>query len=100
MISKLIIINKSANRALEKGLIISNDEYIEYVDPRNINLGAKIVSKIENAQTVIKNLELVFLKGNYFFKNNRFPLSVELVLDFTLWEGLPCFFYIHDSSIV
>ena len=57
--------------------VIYNNEPI-YVDPRNINLGAKIVSKIENAQTVIKNLDLKTIdKQKYYTKS--FDLGIPLI---------------------
>lgn len=44
-LTSIIIINNLSDKSLETGLIISNNEYIEYVDPRNINLGNRIVIK-------------------------------------------------------
>ena len=68
-------INKSK---ISKGsTVIYNNEPI-YIDPRNINLGAKIVSKIENAQTVIKNLDLKTIdKQKYYTKS--FDLGIPLI---------------------
>ena len=67
----------SKSRISKGSTVIYNNEPI-YIDPRNINLGAKIVSKIENAQTVIKNLDLKTIdKQKYYTKS--FDLGIPLI---------------------
>jgi len=41
-----------------KGFTTKYNENLIYIDPRNENLGAKIISKIENTESIIKNLNL------------------------------------------
>ena len=41
-----------------KGFTTSYDDEIIYIDPRNKNLGAKIISRIENTEKLIKKLNL------------------------------------------
>ena len=41
-----------------KGFTTKYNENLIYIDPRNENLGAKILSKIENPENIIKNLNL------------------------------------------
>ena len=63
-LTSIVIINNSSDRGLEVGLIISHNEYIEYVDPRNINLGHKILIKNELVDNLINsnNFELSNIK--------------------------------------
>jgi len=53
-----------------KGFTAIYDNNPIYIDPRNENLGAKIVSKIENFENVIKNLNLRKINiNNYYTKS-------------------------------
>ena len=49
-------------------LIYKND--LAYIDPRNKDLGAKIVSKIENSEIVIKNLNLKKVDKNKYYQKS------------------------------
>ena len=57
-LKSMIIINNISEKNLEIGKIIFNNQYIKYVDPRNINLGYRII--IEN--NLLDNL----IKSNNF----------------------------------
>ena len=87
-LSSLIIINKSANRALEKGLIISNDEYIEYIDPRNINLGHRVIIKNELVDKLINSNKFVLTNIKEYQKimiKNLIPNSInDLIINKSL----------------
>ena len=53
-----------------KGFTAIYDNNPIYIDPRNENLGAKLVSKIENFENVIKNLNLRKINiNNYYTKS-------------------------------
>jgi len=53
-----------------KGSTATYNNEVTYIDPRNINLGAKIISKIKNIQTLIKNLNLKKIdKQKYYTKS-------------------------------
>ena len=71
--SSIISIEKfkeiSKTQALKGSTIIYNEELI-YMDPRNEDLGAKIISKIENVEKIIKNLNLKKIdKKKYYIKS-------------------------------
>ena len=54
----------------QRGLTINYENELIYVDPRNQNLGAKIVSKIENIENIIKNFNLKKIdKQKYYIKS-------------------------------
>jgi len=54
----------------EKGSTLSCENERVFLDPRNKNLGAKIVSKIENIENIVKKLELKKIdKKNYYEKS-------------------------------
>ena len=53
-----------------KGFTTSYNEEIIYIDPRNKNLGAKIVSRVENTEKLLKNLSLEKVdKEKYYEKS-------------------------------
>jgi len=59
----------------EEGSTLSCENERIYVDPRNKNLGAKIITKIENIENIIKKLDLKKIdKKNYYEK--RFALGI------------------------
>jgi folate-binding protein YgfZ len=68
-------INKS--KTLEGFSIIYNKESV-FIDPRSKNLGAKIISKIENTEKVIKNLNLKRVDKNLYYKKS-FDLGIPQV---------------------
>jgi len=54
----------------EEGSTLSCENERIYIDPRNKNLGAKIISKIENTENIIKKLDLKKIdKKNYYEKS-------------------------------
>ncbi len=54
----------------KEGSTLSCENERIYVDPRNKNLGAKIITKIENAENIIKKLSLKKIdKKNYYEKS-------------------------------
>ncbi len=54
----------------EEGSTLSCENERIYVDPRHKNLGAKIITKIENTESIIKNLALKKVdKKNYYEKS-------------------------------
>ena len=54
----------------EKGSTLSCEGERVFLDPRNKNLGAKIVTKIENIENIVKKLELKKIdKKNYYDKS-------------------------------
>ncbi len=54
----------------EEGSTLSCENERIYIDPRNKNLGAKIVTKIENTENIIKKLDLKKIdKKNYYEKS-------------------------------
>ena len=54
----------------EKGLTLSYENERIFLDPRNKNLGAKMVTKIENIENIVKKLELKRIdKKNYYEKS-------------------------------
>ena len=63
------------NSNLSKGTTINYEEDIIYVDPRNQELGAKIISKIETAQNNIKKLNLNITDKNKYY-NKSFKLGI------------------------
>jgi len=70
-----IIISLEKFKELSKGEILKGatviyNEHPAYIDPRNKNLGAKIISKTENVESVIKNLNLKIInKEKYYAKS-------------------------------
>ena len=72
-ISAVISLNKSKEIDISlnsKGCTTSYKDSIIFVDSRNENLGAKIISKSENIKHVIKNLNLVKVdKEKYYTKS-------------------------------
>ena len=63
------------NSNLSKGTTINYEEDIIYVDPRNQELGAKIISKIETTQNNIKKLNLNIADKNKYY-NKSFELGI------------------------
>jgi len=54
----------------EEGSTLSCENERIYIDPRNKNLGAKIITKIENTENIIKKLDLKKIdKKNYYEKS-------------------------------
>ena len=72
---------KDSTFSCEEGSTLSCENERIYVDPRHKNLGAKIITKIENTESVIKNLSLKKVdKKNYYEKS--FALGIaQLNLD-------------------
>ena len=66
------------NSNLSKGTTINYEEDIIYVDPRNQELGAKIISKIETTQNNIKKLNLNITDKNKYY-NKSFELGIPQV---------------------
>ena len=61
---------KSSTLSCEKGSTLSCENERIYVDPRSKNLGAKIITKIENIENIIKKLDLKKIdKKNYYEKS-------------------------------
>ncbi len=59
----------SKNKSIRGKTIIYDGEII-FVDPRNENLGAKIISRVEKSENLIKNLNLKTIdKNNYYLKS-------------------------------
>ena len=63
------------NSNLSKGLTINYEEGLIYIDPRNEELGAKIISKIETTQINIKKLNLIITDKNKYY-NKSFRLGI------------------------
>ena len=63
------------NSNLSKGLTINYEEDLIYIDPRNEELGAKIISKIETTQINIKKLNLIIADKNKYY-NKSFRLGI------------------------
>ena len=63
-LTSLIVMDNSSDKNLEAGLIISKSEHIKFVDPRNINLGHRVIIKNELVDKLINsnNLKLVNIK--------------------------------------
>ena len=58
------------NSNLSKGITINYEEDLIYIDPRNEELGAKIISKLENIHLTIKKLNLKITdKKKYYSKS-------------------------------
>ena len=68
-------INKG--ESLEGFSIIYNKETV-FIDPRSKNLGAKIISKIENIEKVVKNLNLKRVDKDRYYKKS-FDLGIPQV---------------------
>jgi folate-binding protein YgfZ len=61
---------KGSTLSCEKGSTLSCENERIYVDSRHKNLGAKIITKIENAENIIKKLDLKKIdKKNYYEKS-------------------------------
>ena len=61
---------KGSTLSCENGSTLSCENERIYVDPRNKNLGAKIITKIENIENIIKKLDLKKIdKKNYYEKS-------------------------------
>ena len=61
---------EGATLSCEEGSTLSCENERIYVDPRNKNLGAKIITKIENIENIIKKLDLKKIdKKNYYEKS-------------------------------
>ena len=61
---------KGSALSCEKGSTLSCENERIYVDSRHKNLGAKIITKIENAENIIKKLDLKKIdKKNYYEKS-------------------------------
>ena len=59
----------SKGKTLRGSTVIYNDNSM-YIDPRNQNLGAKIISKIKSTESIIKNLSLKKIdKEKYYTKS-------------------------------
>jgi len=58
-----------------KGFTATYNKDPIYIDPRNENLGAKIVSKVQNVENVIKNLNLKKVDINKYY-NKSFDLGI------------------------
>jgi len=53
-----------------KGTTVTFNQNIFYVDPRNENLGAKIILKIKNVQNILKDMDLKIIeKEKYYIKS-------------------------------
>ena len=55
---------KGSTLSCEKGSTLSCENERIYVDSRHKNLGAKIITKIENAENIIKKLDLKKIDKN------------------------------------
>ena len=61
---------KGSTLSSEEGSTLSCENERIYVDPRSKNLGAKIITKIENIENIIKKLDLKKIdKKNYYEKS-------------------------------
>jgi hypothetical protein len=61
---------KDSTLSCEEGSTLSCENERIYVDPRSKNLGAKIITKIENIENIIKKLDLKKIdKKNYYEKS-------------------------------
>ena len=58
-----------------KGLTTTYNKDIIYIDPRNEDLGAKIIAKTENSSSVISNLNLKKVDNNNYY-NKSFDLGI------------------------
>ena len=79
--TSVVIINKrySSSNSTEEGQIIFNKEYIEYVDPRNKNLGNRVVIKPELIDNLIKSKNYSLSNTNEYQKimiQNLIPNSL------------------------
>ena len=66
------------NSSLQKGSTASYQNDMVYIDPRNVKLGAKIISKLENVQPTIKKLNLEKADKNKYY-NKSFQLGIPQV---------------------
>ena len=87
-LTSLIIINKSDDNTPKEGFIISDDEYVEYVDPRNINLGHRILIKNELVDKLINSDKFILTDIKEYQKimiQNLIPNSInDLVINKSL----------------
>ena len=63
------------NSSLQKGSTVTYLNDLVYVDPRNVKLGAKIISKFENIQSIIKKLNLKNADKNKYYSKS-FELGI------------------------
>ena len=69
---------EGSNLSCEEGSTLSCENERIYVDPRHKDLGAKIITKIENTENIIKKLDLKKIdKKNYYEKS--FALGIPQV---------------------
>ena len=54
-LSSFIILRSSKYHSMEQGSIITNSDYIEYIDPRNMKLGHRILLKNKFVDRITKN---------------------------------------------
>ena len=66
------------NSSLQKGSTANYQNDLVYIDPRNVKLGAKIISKLENVQPTIKKLNLEKADKNKYY-NKSFQLGIPQV---------------------
>ena len=77
--TSVVIINNSSSNSTEEGQIILDKEYIEYVDPRNKNLGNRVVIKPELIDNLIKSKNYSLSNTNEYQKimiQNLIPNSL------------------------
>ena len=86
--TSVVIINNSSSNSTEEGQIIFNKEYIEYVDPRNKNLGNRVVIKQELINNLIKSKNYSLSNTNEYKKimiQNLIPNSInDLIINKSL----------------
>ena len=77
--ASVVIINNSSSNSTEEGQIILDKEYVEYVDPRNKNLGNRVVIKPELIDNLIKSKNYSLSNTNEYQKimiQNLIPNSL------------------------
>ena len=86
--ASVVIINNSSSNSTEEGQIILDKEYVEYVDPRNKNLGNRVVIKQELINNLIKSKNYSLSNINEYQKimiQNLIPNSLnDLVVNKSL----------------
>jgi len=68
-----IVISLEKFKAIKKSEFLKNE--LAYIDPRNENLGAKIVSKTTNTENIIKNLNLKTVNKEKYYSRS-FSLGI------------------------
>jgi len=63
------------NSVLSKGKTINYDKNIIYIDPRSEELGTRIISNLENVQSIIKKLNLNIINEEKYY-NESFRLGI------------------------